>query len=64
MDIRSRRTALGLSRRDLALLAKMDSSVVQLVELGQWADDDARVKLEALLSDLEKARTTPKADEN
>lgn len=62
MDIRSRRTALGWSRKQLSAFAQVDASVVQLIELGQWADDEAIAKVDKALTEAEKAAPAPKPD--
>lgn len=54
MDIRSRRTALGLSRKELAAQAHVDAAMLQLIELGLSSDDESKAKVEAKLSELEK----------
>lgn len=59
MDIRTRRTALGLSRKDLAVKAHVDPSMLQLIELGLSNDDESKAKVEAKLAELEKPPETP-----
>lgn len=40
-SVKERRLALGWDRAELARRAGLDRSVVQLVELGQWSEEDA-----------------------
>lgn len=55
-DLRARRTALGWSRRDLAAHARVDTSVLQLLELGLSADEESRARCEAALLAEEQRR--------
>lgn len=57
-SIRERRDALGWSRKQLAAAVPIDVSVLQLVELGQWADTEANDKIEAALAAEELRRGT------
>lgn len=58
MDIRTRRTALGWSRADLAKAANCDRSMLQLLELGQSNDDESRARCEAALTAEEIRRSS------
>lgn len=53
MSIRARREALNWTRKDLAQRAQVDPSVIQLLELGQWTDEEAKQKCEAALKAAE-----------
>jgi predicted transcriptional regulator len=55
-DIKARRTKLGLARKDLAMKALVDPSVLQLLELGLSEDTESRDKVEAWLTSEEQAR--------
>ena len=48
-DHKARRKALGWSRRDLADRTALDKRVIQLVELGQWTEDEAIGRIEYIL---------------
>ena len=50
MDIKSRRAALGWSRKELAEKAFVDPRTLQLLELGQSADDESRARVEKALT--------------
>lgn len=52
-DIKTRRKALGWDRAELARRAGLDRSVMQLVELGQWSEEDALQRVETVLSRAE-----------
>ena len=47
--VRTRRKAIGWSRRELAHRAGIDPRVVQLVELDEWTDGDAVGRIRAVL---------------
>ncbi len=47
--IRTRRKAIGWSRRELAHRAGIDPRVVQLIELDEWTDGDAVGRVRAVL---------------
>jgi transcriptional regulator with XRE-family HTH domain len=49
-DTKSRRKALGWSRRDLAERTALDKRIIQLVELGQWTESEALGRVEYVLS--------------
>jgi transcriptional regulator with XRE-family HTH domain len=49
MDLKERRKALGWDRAELARRAGLDRSVMQLVELGQWTEEDALQRVEEVL---------------
>jgi transcriptional regulator with XRE-family HTH domain len=49
MDIKERRKALGWDRAELARRAGIDRSVMQLVELGQWTEEEALQRVEEVL---------------
>ena len=53
MGIKERRTTLGWSRAELARRTGLDRSVLQLVELGQWTEEDALARVEAALARAE-----------
>jgi transcriptional regulator with XRE-family HTH domain len=63
MDVKARRTALGLSRKELARLANVDPSMLQLIELGMSNDDESKAKVNAYLDSVEKNGHSP-ADPN
>lgn len=52
-DIKTRRKALGWDRAELARRAGVDRSVMQLVELGQWTEEEALRRVEEVLSRTE-----------
>ena len=39
-DIKTRRKALGWSRATLAEKAALDKRIIQLIELGEWTEDE------------------------
>lgn len=41
MSVKERRKALGWNRATLAQRAQVDRAALQLIELGQWSEDDA-----------------------
>ena len=47
---KTRRKALGWSRRDLAERTALDKRIIQLVELGQWTESEAVGRIEYVLS--------------
>jgi transcriptional regulator with XRE-family HTH domain len=49
MDIKDRRKALGWDRAELARRAGLDRSVMQLIELGQWTEEEALQPVEEVL---------------
>lgn len=49
MSVKERRKALGWSRATLAQRAQVDRSALQLIELGQWSDDDAIARVAEVL---------------
>jgi len=49
MSIKERRKAHGWSRLELARRTGLEKSVVQLVELGQWSEDDALERVRQIL---------------
>ncbi len=53
MSIKERRAALGWNRAELARRCGLDKRVMQLVELGQWTEDDALQRAETVLSRAE-----------
>lgn len=53
MDVKSRRTALGLSRKELAAKAHVDAAMLQLIELGLSNDDESKAKINTVLDALE-----------
>ena len=55
-SIRERRDALGWSRKQLGAAAGVDTSVLQLIELGQWTDPEPNEKVEAALTAEEQRR--------
>ena len=59
MDVKARRTALGLSRKDLAARAHVDAAMLQLIELGLSNDDESKAKIDATLKALETNGHTP-----
>ena len=59
MDVKARRTALGLSRKDLAAKAHVDAAMLQLIELGLSNDDESKAKIDATLKALENNGNTP-----
>lgn len=58
MDIRTRRAALGWSRKDLAQHAKVDASVIQLLELDLSNDDESRARVDQALAEAEKTASS------
>ena len=49
-ELKTRRKALGWSRRDLAERTALDKRIIQLVELGQWTESEAVGRIEYVLS--------------
>lgn len=47
--VRTRRKAIGWSRRELAHRAGIDPRVVQLIELDEWTDGEAVGRVRAVL---------------
>lgn len=63
-DVKERRKALGWNRAELARRAGVDRNALQLIELGQWTEEDAlaRVALvleQAALGNLEVVLAPP-----
>jgi transcriptional regulator with XRE-family HTH domain len=48
-DLREKRKVLGWSRAELAVRAQVDPRTLQLLELGQSEDTEARERVEAVL---------------
>ncbi len=59
MDVKARRTALGLSRKELAAKAHVDAAMLQLIELGLSNDDESKAKIDETLKSLENNGHTP-----
>ena len=57
MGIKERRAALGWDRAELAKRTRLHKSVVQLVEPGQWTEEDALQRVETALSRAEAGET-------
>jgi transcriptional regulator with XRE-family HTH domain len=53
MSVKDRRKALGWDRAELARRAGVDRSALQLVELGQWTEEDALKRVDEVLSRTE-----------
>ena len=53
MSIRDRRRALSISRQELAERAGIDKGVLQQIELGQWEEGEARIRVEVVLERME-----------
>lgn len=49
MSVKDRRKALGWDRAELARRAGVDRSALQLVELGQWTEEDALQRVDEVL---------------
>ncbi len=58
-DIKARRKALGLNRKQLAIKAYVDPPTVQLVELGHPVDPKFMDRLDKTLSALEAGEDVP-----
>ncbi len=56
-DLKERRKALGWARAELARRADVDPRTLQLLELGESLDDEARARVEAVLA-AEELRTS------
>ena len=56
MDTKQRRKNLGWSRAELAERAGIDRRLVQLIELGQWEEQEALARVEAVLEAAEGGR--------
>ncbi len=56
-DLKERRKALGWTRAELARRADVDPRTMQLLELGESLDDEARARVEAVLA-AEELRTS------
>lgn len=52
-DIKERRKALGWNRAELAKRAALDKHVVQLIEMGQWSEEDALGRVQYVLRSAE-----------
>ena len=52
-DIKTRRKALGWSRATLAEKAALDKRIIQLIELGEWTEDDAQARVDYVLKSAE-----------
>lgn len=52
-DLKERRKALGWTRAELAQRAAVDPRTLQLLELGQSLDTEARERVEAVLAAAE-----------
>jgi ribosome-binding protein aMBF1 (putative translation factor) len=52
-DIKARRKALGWDRAELAKRAALDKHVVQLIEMGQWSEEDALGRVQYVLGSAE-----------
>jgi len=52
-DIKARRKALGWNRAELAKRAALDKHVVQLIEMGQWSEEDALGRVQYVLGSAE-----------
>ncbi|MEC8424207.1 MAG: hypothetical protein VX000_10550 [Myxococcota bacterium] len=52
-DTRARRKALGWNRAELARRAALDKRVVQLIEMGQWSEEDALGRIQYVLQSAE-----------
>lgn len=53
MSVKDRRKALGWDRAELARRAGVDRAALQLVELGQWTEEDALRRVEEVLARTE-----------
>lgn len=53
MSIKDRRKALGWSRAELADRAGIDPRVVQLLELGQWSEEESADRVDEVLTRAE-----------
>ncbi len=53
MSVKDRRKALGWDRAELARRSGVDKSALQLVELGQWTEEDALRRVEEVLARTE-----------
>ncbi len=61
-EYKERRTRLGLGRKEVAVRAGVDPSVLQLLELGLSDDVESRDKVERFLASLEAGSPpTPEA---
>lgn len=52
-DIKARRKALGWNRAELAKRAALDKHIVQLIEMGQWTEEDALGRVQYVLGSAE-----------
>ena len=52
-DTKARRKALGWNRAELAQRAALDKHVVQLIEMGQWSEEDALGRVRYVLESAE-----------
>ncbi len=59
MDIKTRRTALGLTRKELAIKAYVDPPSIQLIELGHHVDQKFVDRIERTLDALESGEEVP-----
>lgn len=68
-DTRARRQALGWDRAELARRAALDKRVVQLIEMGQWSEEDALGRVQYVLrsaesGDIDVQLEPPRAEGN
>ncbi len=63
-DIKSRRTALGWSRAELARRAYVDPRTLQLIELDLSEDDESRKRVTDALDAGERGDETPDPPDN
>lgn len=52
-DVKARRKALGWNRAELARRAALDKHIIQLIELGQWSEEDALGRVAYVLNSAE-----------
>jgi len=62
MSIKDRRKALGWNRATLAQRAQVDRAAMQLIELGQWSEEDALARVEEVLTRAEAGETDVQLD--
>jgi len=62
VSIKERRKALGWNRATLAQRAAVDRSAMQLIELGQWTEEDALARVNEVLTRAEAGETDVQLD--
>lgn len=62
MQVKERRKALGWDRAELADRAGVDKAALQLIELGQWTEEDALTRVAHVLARAEAGDRSVRLD--